>query len=134
MQVTQQALHMCRAEFFPLVVQPQPQTLVSGQNHQCHWVVRPSAALAAKQMKSSQGQFELLERVVLKDDNALEERLSSRYLAPSLNLGQGAVLILPAPDLLLLQLPKPFANSLLRHHLQPDRQRVDEQPQHLIDS
>src|SRR5581483_2458530 len=72
--------------------------------------------------------------IVFKDEQAFEERLTTRHLAPTLHLRQRAILILPRLRLLLLELLQPGDETLLCIDLHPHRQRVDEEAHHLLDS
>src|SRR5262245_38379235 len=70
--------------------------------------------------------------IVLKHIKSIEERLASRHFAPTLHFHQWAVFVLPHLHLLLLQLPLPLSYLHLLLYFHSHRQRVDEQPYHLL--
>ncbi len=86
--------------------------------------LEPSSAL-------SQG---ALDRVVLEDEQALEQRPVPGQLTPALDLLERDVLVLPLLELLLLEPAEPGQERLVRAHRHPHRQRADEQAGHRLDA
>ena len=76
----------------------------------------------------------LVAGVVLEDKDRLKQRLAAADLAPTLNRRQGRVLELARLRLRLLQGLQPGQKCGLWPHRHPQRQRVDEESDHLLDS
>ncbi len=75
-----------------------------------------------------------IHRVVLEDEDALEERLARRHFAPRSHLGERAVLVLPELRLLRLHPLQPGDELRLRIDAHPDRQSVDAEPDQIFDA
>ena len=73
-----------------------------------------------------------LDRIVFKDEEMFEERRPGRQPAPRLHGHQRTVFVLARFALRRLQLPQIRPDRRPRRHLHADRQRVDEQPHHLL--
>jgi len=61
----------------------------------------------------------LIHRIVLEHDQALEQRLAARHIAPRLHLHQRAMFVLAHLGLLYLQLPQPLSDARARRNLHP---------------
>ncbi len=71
-----------------------------------------------------------IQRVVLVHEQALEEGLAARDLAPTRDLYQGAIFVLAHLHQLLLKALQPGQHGAFRFHVKAHRQGVDEQAHH----
>ena len=81
--------------------------------------------------KSRCGKPGAVDRIVLEHQQRVEQIAHAGRL---LDLGQAEVLMRHQPRLAVLGLPQQRRQRKLRPQLQPQRQRVDEQPHHVLDA
>ncbi len=87
-------------------------------------VLDGQAALGARLLEGAGG------GVVLEDQDALEEGLLPRHIAPAVDAHQGAVLVLAQLHQVILEAAQPVAHGQIRLDLGPNRQGVDEEADH----
>ena len=85
----------------------------------------PAARCAARRKPGA------VDRIVLEHHERVEQFAQTRRL---LDLGKPDVLVRHQPRLALLRLPQQLRQRQLRRQRHPQRQRVDEQPHHVLDA
>ncbi len=73
-----------------------------------------------------------IDRIILKNDDTLEERHAARYVTPALNVHQRAVLEFTHFRLLRLNGFEPGQHRFVSRYLYAHRQGVDEKPDHSV--
>src|SRR5499426_3074924 len=131
-QPTRQRLYARPLEQVGSIVEPQLQPLAR-RHHQAQRIVRRIVPAHARQPQTatSPRQAAALDRIVLKHHQAVEQRLRSRQL---LDLGEPKMLVCNQSRLAVLHLLEQFEQRLRRRQLDPQRQRVDEQPHHALNA
>ncbi len=113
------------------IVQPQMQRLARPHD-QRQRIMRRIAALDPAELKPlARAARPAVDRIVLKHHERVEQLAQTRRL---LDLGQPEMLVRHQPRLALLRLPQQLRQRQLRRQRHPQRQRVDEQPDHLLDA
>jgi hypothetical protein len=82
--------------------------------------------------KTAGGQSQFRRRKVLKDDNRFKERHSPRNLAPTMNVDQRNIGELVCIAKALLKVAEPFFYGAVFIDIHPDRQRIDEETEHVL--
>ena len=109
------------------------QPFLVGADHQVHREVGdPAAADFGKAQLALLAAFQgAVHRVVLEHDDAVEQALAT-LPGPALNVGQRRVLVVAHHQVVVLQVPQPLAQRLLRVEGLDHRQGVDEQAKHVL--
>ena len=75
-----------------------------------------------------------VDRRVLEHEQAVKEGFSARNFAAALNLNERGIFVLTKPDVLRQQILEPGQHRLFGQDRDPQRQGIDEQPQHRFDT
>ncbi|GCB53371.1 hypothetical protein SNL152K_10728 [Streptomyces sp. NL15-2K] len=130
LQPRRQTLHRRRVEQRGIVSKRHVQAVGALPRHQSQRVSRRLHHLDVPQLHPATGGRFGIHWVVLEHHKAVEEADARRQIR--LDVRQRHILVLPRLDLLPLKTLQPLPHRLPRSHIHTHRERVDEQPDHVL--
>ncbi|RYJ31155.1 hypothetical protein CU044_0618 [Streptomyces sp. L-9-10] len=129
-ELRRQPLRRARVEQRRVVGERHVQPVAGRRRDQCQRVVGRLHGLGRADAQSMALGRGLVHRVVLEDDQAVEERRTGRHVR--VDVGQRHVLVAPRLRLSVLDLPQPVGDRLVRSGGHPDGECVDEETEDVL--